>query len=69
MTKGLIVLTIQPRHLAVIDSQLAPLLAHTKSHFSLNVAIADQLRDLARSAYHQGLVDGAQVGQKMGVEP
>lgn len=63
--KNLIVLTIEPRHLKVMDSQLAPLLSHTVKRFSLNVPIADQLRDLARSAYHQGLCDGAQVGQKM----
>lgn len=65
MTKGLIVLTIQPRHLAVMDSQLAPLLAHTLKTASFHVPLAQQMRDLARSAYHQGLVDGAQVGQKM----
>ena len=67
MTKDLVVIEIQPSHLAVMDSQLAPLMAYTLKSFSFHVPLSQQMRDLARSAYHQGLCDGAQVGQKMGV--
>jgi len=66
MTKDLVVIEIKPGHLAVIDKQLSPLISHTLKTFTTRVPLDQQMRELARSAYHQGLCDGAQVGQKMG---
>lgn len=63
--KDLISVEVQPANLKVLDERIAPLLRISADRLNTRIPLYDQLRDIARSAYHQGLCDGAQVGQQM----
>ncbi len=54
-----------PRHcVKVVEDRLSPLLAARIRAFTVKLSIDEQMRMLAFDAYTQGLLDGAQIGQR-----
>lgn len=69
MADKLIVIELPAKHARIMDERIAPYLDRSVKTLTARVPLHDQLRELARNAYHQGLVDGAQVADPARFRP